>query len=83
MIRERALAGLAGAKTQGTKLGTRRIEEANPRGPRPFVRRARRAKNPPDCSHLGVGAGTVLRVTGAPAWEPAGTLMERSWHGRY
>jgi DNA invertase Pin-like site-specific DNA recombinase len=68
MIRERVLAGLARAREQGTRLGRRRLEDANA-GKVEAIRRAR-------ASGLGirriardlqVGVGTVLRVTGAPA----------------
>ena len=68
MIRERVLAGLARAKAQGTKLGRRRIEEADAK--KVAAIRALRAKGTGIrriARDLGVGVGTVLRVTGGSA----------------
>src|SRR5262245_784449 len=68
MIRERVLAGLARAREQGTKLGRRRLEDADmdkveairaARASGLGIRRIAR--------DLGVGVGTVLRITGATA----------------
>jgi hypothetical protein len=68
MSRERVLAGLARAREQGTRLGRRRLEDADA-GKVEAIRRARArglgirriARD------LQVGVGTVLRVTGAQA----------------
>src|SRR5262249_4409813 len=68
MIRERVLAGLARAREQGTKLGRRRLEDADAdkaaairpaRASGLGIRRIAR--------DLGVGVGTVLRITGEAA----------------
>src|ERR1700691_6021396 len=68
MIRERVLAGLARARAQGTKLGRRRLEDSDAdkvaaivaaRAAGTGIRRIAR--------DLGVGVGTVLRVTGEVA----------------
>ena len=68
MIRERVLAGLARAREQGTKLGRRRLEDADAEKVKAIhdarasgvgIRRIAR--------DLGVGVGTFLRITGASA----------------
>jgi DNA invertase Pin-like site-specific DNA recombinase len=68
MIRERVLAGLARAREQGTRLGRRRLEDTDAdkvmairlaRTSGAGIRRIAR--------QLGVGVGTVLRVTGEAA----------------
>jgi DNA invertase Pin-like site-specific DNA recombinase len=65
MIRERVMAGLSRAKAEGTQLGRRRLEDSEPnkvaaimaaRAAGTGIRRIARK--------LGVGVGTVLRVTG-------------------
>jgi DNA invertase Pin-like site-specific DNA recombinase len=68
MIRERVLAGLARAREQGTRLGRRRLEDADA-GKAQAIRRARAAGLGIRriARDLRVGVGTVLRVTGAPA----------------
>jgi DNA invertase Pin-like site-specific DNA recombinase len=68
MIRERVLAGLARAKSQGVRLGRRRIEDADAK--KAAAIRALRAKGTGIrriARDLGVGVGTVLRVTGGSA----------------
>ena len=68
MIRERVMAGLSRAKADGTQLGRRRLEDSDAdkvaailaaRAAGTGVRRIAR--------ELGVGVGTVLRVTGDAA----------------
>ena len=68
MIRERVMAGLSRAKADGTQLGRRRLEDTDAdkvaaimaaRAMGTGVRRIAR--------ELGVGVGTVLRVTGEAA----------------
>jgi DNA invertase Pin-like site-specific DNA recombinase len=63
IIRERVMAGLARAREEGTKLGRRHIEDADPKKARAVgaalaaktgIRRIAR--------ELGVGVGTVLRI---------------------
>jgi DNA invertase Pin-like site-specific DNA recombinase len=67
MIRERVLAGLARAREQGTRLGRRRLEDADI-GKVQAIRRARAAGLGIRriARDLRVGVGTVLRVTGTP-----------------
>jgi DNA invertase Pin-like site-specific DNA recombinase len=65
MIRERVLTGLAQAREQGTQLGRRRLEETEPQKAA-AIRRAR-AKGTGIrriAREMGVGVGTVLRLTG-------------------
>jgi DNA invertase Pin-like site-specific DNA recombinase len=68
MIRERVMAGLSRAKADGTQLGRRRLEDSDAdkvaaivaaRAAGTGIRRIAR--------DLGVGVGTVLRVTGDAA----------------
>ena len=68
MIRERVMAGLSRAKADGTQLGRRRLENSDTdtvaaivaaRAAGTGIRRIAR--------ELGVGVGTVLRVTGGAA----------------
>jgi DNA invertase Pin-like site-specific DNA recombinase len=68
MIRERVMAGLSRAKADGTQLGRRRLEDTDAdkvaailaaRASRTGIRRIAR--------ELGVGVGTVLRMTGEAA----------------
>jgi DNA invertase Pin-like site-specific DNA recombinase len=54
MIRERVMAGLSRAKAEGTQLGRRRLEDSDAN----------------KVAALGVGVGTVLRVTGETVCEP-------------
>jgi len=68
MIRERVLAGLARAREQGTKLGRRRLEDAD--ADKAAAIRAARASGlgiRRIARDLGVGVGTVLRITGEAA----------------
>jgi DNA invertase Pin-like site-specific DNA recombinase len=69
MIRERVMAGLSRAKADGTQLGRRRLEDSDAdkvaaivaaRAAGTGIRRIAR--------ELGVGVGTVLRVTGEVAY---------------
>ena len=64
MIRERVLAGLARAREQGTQLGRRRIEDTDAKKVA-AIRRARLKGTGIRriARDLGVGVGTVLRVT--------------------
>jgi DNA invertase Pin-like site-specific DNA recombinase len=65
MIRERVMAGLARARAEGTKLGRRRLEDADAKKVKAI--QAARAKGTGIrriARDLGVGVGTVLRVTG-------------------
>jgi hypothetical protein len=68
MIRERVMAGLSRAKADGIQLGRRRLEDSNADKVAAIV--AARAKGTGIrriARDLGVGVGTVLRVTGEPA----------------
>jgi DNA invertase Pin-like site-specific DNA recombinase len=65
MIRERVLTGLARAREQGIQLGRRRLEDTEPKKA-DAIRRAR-AKGTGIrriAREMGVGVGTVLRLTG-------------------
>jgi DNA invertase Pin-like site-specific DNA recombinase len=65
MIRERVLTGLARARAQGIQLGRRRLEDIDP-NKAAAIRRAR-AKGTGIrriARNMGVGVGTVLRLTG-------------------
>jgi DNA invertase Pin-like site-specific DNA recombinase len=64
MIRERVLAGLARAREQGTQLGRRRLEDTDAKKVA-AIRRARLKGTGIRriARDLGVGVGTVLRVT--------------------
>lgn len=63
MIRERVMAGLARAREEGTKLGRRRIEDADAKKA-DAIRAALDAKTGVRriARELGVGVGTVLRI---------------------
>ena len=64
MIRERVLAGLARARSDGTKLGRRPIEKTD--GKKAEAIRKARAKGTGVrriARDFGVGVGTVLRLT--------------------
>jgi DNA invertase Pin-like site-specific DNA recombinase len=64
MIRERVMAGLARAKEQGTKLGRRRLEDTDTDKIAAIVAaRAAGTGIRRIAKDLGVGVGTVLRVT--------------------
>jgi DNA invertase Pin-like site-specific DNA recombinase len=66
MIRERVMAGLGRAKADGTQLGRRRLEDSD--GDKVAAIMAARATGTGIrriARELGVGVGTVLRVTGA------------------
>jgi DNA invertase Pin-like site-specific DNA recombinase len=66
MIRERVMAGLSRAKADGIQLGRRRLEDSDADKVAAIV--AARAKGTGIrriARDLGVGVGTVLRVTGA------------------
>jgi DNA invertase Pin-like site-specific DNA recombinase len=65
MIRERVLAGLARAREEGTKLGRKPLEDTD--AAKVAAIRAMRRKGTGIrriARELGVGVGTVLRVTG-------------------
>jgi DNA invertase Pin-like site-specific DNA recombinase len=65
MIRERVLAGLARAREQGTQLGRRRLEDTDAKEVAAIISaRASGAGIRRIAQDLGVGVGTVLRVTG-------------------
>jgi DNA invertase Pin-like site-specific DNA recombinase len=66
MIRERVMAGLARAREEGTKLGRKRIEDADAKKAK-AIRSALAAKTGIRriARDLGVGVGTVLRI---PRW---------------
>jgi DNA invertase Pin-like site-specific DNA recombinase len=64
MIRERVMAGLARAKEQGTKLGRQRLEDTDADKVTAIVAaRAAGTGIRRIAKDLGVGVGTVLRVT--------------------
>jgi DNA invertase Pin-like site-specific DNA recombinase len=64
MIRERVMAGLARAKEQGTKLGRHRLEDTDADKVTAIVAaRAAGTGIRRIAKDLGVGVGTVLRVT--------------------
>jgi DNA invertase Pin-like site-specific DNA recombinase len=65
MIRERVNAGLARARAQGKRLGRRRLEDSDPKKIA-AIRAARRSGTGIRriARDLGVGCGTVLRLTG-------------------
>jgi hypothetical protein len=68
MIRERVMAGLSRAKADGIQLGRRRLEDSDADKVAAIV--AARVKGTGIrriARGLGVGVGTVLRVTGADA----------------
>jgi DNA invertase Pin-like site-specific DNA recombinase len=68
MIRECVMAGLSRAKADGIQLGRRRLEDTDADKVSAIV--AARAKGTGIrriARDLGVGVGTVLRVTGEPA----------------
>ena len=68
MIRERVFAGLSRAKAEGTQLGRRRLEDTDAAKVTAIV--AARAKGTGIrriARDLGVGVGTILRVTGEVA----------------
>jgi DNA invertase Pin-like site-specific DNA recombinase len=68
MIRERVMAGLSRAKAEGTQLGRRRLEDTD--ADKVAAIMAARAKGTGlrrIARELGVGVGTVLRVTGEGA----------------
>lgn len=68
MIRERVMAGLSRAKAEGTQLGRRRLEDTD--ADKVAAITAARAKGTGlrrIARELGVGVGTVLRVTGEGA----------------
>jgi DNA invertase Pin-like site-specific DNA recombinase len=63
MIRKRVLAGLARAREEGTKLGRRRIEDADAKKAAAIrVALARQVGIRRIASQLGVGVGTVIRI---------------------
>jgi DNA invertase Pin-like site-specific DNA recombinase len=65
IIRERVLAGLARAREQGTQLGRRRLEDTDAKKVAAILSaRASGAGIRRIAQELGVGVGTVLRVTG-------------------
>ena len=65
MIRERVMAGLARAKSEGRRLGRKRIEETNLRAAADIRRlRASGAGIRKIARELKVGVGTVLRIVG-------------------
>jgi DNA invertase Pin-like site-specific DNA recombinase len=65
MIRERVMAGLTRAKREGTQLGRKRLEQADPKKTaRILAMRAKGTGVRRIATELGVGVGTVLRVTG-------------------
>jgi DNA invertase Pin-like site-specific DNA recombinase len=68
MIRERVMAGLARAKEQGTKLGRRRLEDSDADKVAAIVLARRKGAGIRRIARdLGVGVGTVLRVTSGAA----------------
>jgi DNA invertase Pin-like site-specific DNA recombinase len=65
MIRERVMAGLSRAKADGTQLGRRRLEDSDAEKAAAIVAaRANGTGVRRIARELGVGVGTVLRVTG-------------------
>jgi DNA invertase Pin-like site-specific DNA recombinase len=65
MIRERVMAGLSRAKADGTQLGRRRLEDSDADKAAAIVAaRANGTGVRRIARELGVGVGTVLRVTG-------------------
>lgn len=71
MIRERVMAGLARARDEGTKLGRKRLEDADPKMA-VAIRAALTAKTGIRriARDLGVGVGTVLRIRDEAAAGP-------------
>jgi DNA invertase Pin-like site-specific DNA recombinase len=68
MIRERVMAGLSRAKADGTRLGRRRLEDSDAEKVAAIVAaRAAGTGIRRIARELGVGVGTVLRVTGEVA----------------
>jgi DNA invertase Pin-like site-specific DNA recombinase len=68
MIRERVMAGLSRAKADGTQLGRRRLEDSDAEKVAAIVAaRAAGTGIRRIARELGVGVGTVLRVTGEVA----------------
>src|SRR6266699_40712 len=64
MIRERILSGLARTRAQGTKLGRKRLEDADAdKVQRVLDMRANGAGIRKIARDLGVGVGTVIRLT--------------------
>jgi DNA invertase Pin-like site-specific DNA recombinase len=69
MIRERVMAGLSRAKADGTQLGRRRLEDSDAEKVAAIVAaRAAGTGIRRIARELGVGVGTVLRVTGEAAY---------------
>src|ERR1700685_4512155 len=65
MIRERVMAGLSRARADGTQLGRRRLEDSDAdKVAAIVVARAKGTGIRRIARDLGVGVGTVLRVTG-------------------
>jgi len=63
MIRERVVAGLARAREDGTRLGRRQIEDADPRKARSIVALLSQGKGVRRIAReLGAGVGTVIRL---------------------
>jgi len=70
MIQERVKAGLARAKADGIALGRRKLEDANPeRAAQVKAMRAEGVGVRKTARTLGVGVGTVLRLSGGPGAE--------------
>jgi len=68
MIRERVMANLSRAKADGTQLGRRRLEDSDADKVAAIIAaRAAGAGIRRIARELGVGVGTVLRVTGEAA----------------
>lgn len=65
MILERRISGLSRAKADGIQLGRRRLEDSEPdKVAAVMAARAKRTGIRRIARDLGVGVGTVLRVTG-------------------
>jgi DNA invertase Pin-like site-specific DNA recombinase len=63
MIRERVLAGLARARSEGKRLGRKRLEDSDPKKVAAVISlRARGAGLRKISRELGVGVGTVIRI---------------------
>ena len=63
MIQERVRAGLARARAEGKRLGRPRIEEKTERAVQTALRRKNRAGLRKIAATLGVGVGTVQRIS--------------------
>jgi DNA invertase Pin-like site-specific DNA recombinase len=64
MVRERVLAGLARAKAEGVVLGRRRLEETDPKRAAKVIAMWKAGVGVRKiAAELGVGVGTVLRMT--------------------